>query len=64
MPPYLGDDLEHIFQLAYDTGEMSESQKLSYITLLCKDENHSDDMKFYRPISLLNTDRKMVSKII
>ena len=43
---------------------MSESQKLSYITLLCKDENHSDDMKFYRPISLLNTDRKMVSKII
>ena len=52
----LGDDLEHIFQLAYDTGEMSESQKMSYITLICKDDNHSDNMKFYRPISLLNTD--------
>ena len=43
---------------------MSNSQKLSYITLLCKDENQSDNMKFYRPISLLNTDRKILSKIL
>ena len=28
-----GDELDFFFQLAYDVGEMSDSQKLSYITL-------------------------------
>ena len=43
---------------------MSDSQKLSYISLICKDSKNSHLMKNYRPISLLNTDRKMLSKII
>ena len=60
----LGDTLESLFQICYDSGEMSQSQKLSYITLLCKDKKNADDMKNYRPISLLNIDRKILSKII
>ena len=32
---------------------MSDSQKLSYISLICKDPKNSHLMKKYRPISLL-----------
>ena len=59
-----GDVLCEIINLAYKNGELSESQKLSYITLICKDETRADEMKCYRPISLLNIDYKIISKII
>ena len=59
-----GDVLCKIINLAYEAGELSETQKLSYITLICKDETRSDEMKCYRPISLLNIDYKIISKII
>ena len=59
-----GDVLCKIINLAYETGELSETQKLSYITLICKDETRSEEMKCYRPISLLNIDYKIISKII
>ena len=50
--------------MAYEAGELSETQKLSYITLICKDETRSEEMKCYRPISLLNIDYKIISKTI
>ena len=59
-----GDVLCKIINLAYEDGELSETQKLSYITLICKDETRSEEMKCYRPISLLNIDYKIISKII
>ena len=59
-----GDVLCNIINLAYETGELSDTQKLSYITLICKDVTKADDMKCYRPISLLNVDYKIISKII
>ena len=59
-----GDVLCKIINLAYEYGELSETQKLSYITLICKDETRSEEMKCYRPISLLNIDYKIISKII
>ena len=34
--------------------ELSKSQKESIIRLICKDEKNKDDIKYYRPISLLN----------
>lgn len=43
---------------------LSPSQRLSYITLICKDTNKSDNLKFWRPISLLNIDYKILSKIL
>ena len=59
-----GNILCDIINLAYETGEMSDSQKRSYITLICKDETRGDEMKCYRPISLLNIDYKIISKTI
>lgn len=60
----LGDTLCDVINLAFENGELSDSQKLSYITLICKDETKSDEMKCYRPISLLNIDYKIISKVI
>ena len=62
--PLLGNTLCDIINLAYETGEMSDSQKHSYIPLICKDETRGDEMKCYRPISLLNIDYKVISKAI
>ena len=59
-----GDVLCNIINLAYETGELSDTQKLSYITLICKDVTKADEMKCYRPISLLNIDYKIIPKII
>lgn len=59
-----GDILYTIVNLAYENGEMSNTQKLSYITLICKDKSRADEMKCYRPISLLNIDYKIISKVI
>ena len=53
-----------IYNIAFDAGFMSDTQKLSYISLICKDPQNSHLMKNYRPISLLNVDRKILSKII
>ena len=50
--------------LAYRHGELSQTQRLSYITLICKDETRADEMKCYRPISLLNIEYKIISKVI
>ena len=59
-----GDVLCNIINLAYETEESSDTQKLSYITLICKDVTKPDEMKCYRPISLLNIDYKIIPKII
>lgn len=59
-----GDILTEVINLAFDSYNLSSSQKLSYITLICKDKTNSDNMKCYRPISLLNIDYKIISKIL
>lgn len=59
-----GDMLTYIYNLGFQTGKLSESQRLSYITLICKDPSNSTERKNYRPISLLNVDRKVLSKVL
>lgn len=60
----LGDVLEKIIQHIFENNSLSQSQKLSYISLLCKDPTNSTDMKNWRPISLLNVDYKIISKVL
>ncbi len=50
--------------LFFENGNLSTSQKLSYITLISKNPDKTDDVKFYRPISILNYDYKIISKSI
>jgi hypothetical protein len=43
---------------------LTDSQRLSYISLLCKDPSNSENMNNWRPISLLNIDYKVLSKVL
>ena len=56
--------LVEVADLAFKEGHLSDSQKLSYITLICKDLDNATNVKNYRPISLLNYDYKLISKVI
>lgn len=42
--------------------ELADSQKVSIITLICKDNTKASNLDNWRPISLLNVDYKIVSK--
>ena len=56
--------LTEVYKAMYYVGSLSDSQKTSYITLLCKDENGKENPKNYRPISLLNVDYKILTKVL
>jgi exonuclease III len=45
-------------------GQMSRSQRIGLITLLCKDPDHADELGNWRPISLLNVDYKILAKVL
>ena len=60
----IGETLVQLSRLIFENKHMTESQRLSYITLLCKDPNNATNMKNWRPISLLNYDYKIISKSI
>ena len=51
------------FQYAYETGELSIEQKRAILTLLPKPNKDLRDLKNWRPISLLNTDYKILARI-
>ena len=56
----IGETLVKLSQVIFENRLMTESQRLSYITLLCKDSNNASNMKNWRPISLLNYDYKII----
>lgn len=47
-----------------EQGLLPLSQRLATITLLCKDSNKAHSLNSWRPISLLNVDYKIISKIL
>ena len=62
--PTLGETLVETLNEAYNRGELSTSQKQGVITLIEKEGKDSMHIKNYRPITLLNVDYKILSKIL
>ena len=60
----LGQDLVSSFNAAFDAGEMSISQRRGVITLIPKEESNLLLLSNWRPITLLNVDYKIASKVI
>lgn len=50
--------------IAFNEGLLSDSQTVSYITLICKDLDNPTNVKNYKPIFWFNYDYKLISKVI
>ena len=59
-----GHDFVTMINLCNFLGRLSPSQRLSLITLLCKNRDFHFFLNYWRPISLLNVDYKIVSKAL
>ena len=53
-----------VFNYSFDSGEMSNSQKQAIITLIDKKDKDRTYLENWRPISLVNADSKLASKVI
>ncbi len=61
--PMLADDLTEVFNLGYENEQLSESQMSSILRLLFK-KGERELIENWRPISLLNTDYKLLATVI
>ena len=62
--PQLGEMLVETLNETYEKEELSNSQKQGIITLIEKDGKNALYVNNYRPISLLNVDYKILSKVL
>ena len=60
----IGDDVVQSINYAFDKGELSIRQKRGIITLLPKKDKPTNILNNLRPITLLNTDYKIATKVI
>ena len=61
---YIGEDLTKAYQRIFDTGYMPRSMAVGLIYLIPKGEGISDDIRKWRPITLLNTIYKVFAKTL
>ena len=59
-----GDILVNLYNLSFSQNSLSTSQKLGCISLLCKDPKNPTLLRNWRPISLLNVDYKILSRLL
>jgi len=70
LPPEFYKRFFHLFGKEFvdlftsELDRLADSQRIGVITLLCKDKSRAEDLAVWRPISLLNTDYKILSKVI
>jgi Reverse transcriptase (RNA-dependent DNA polymerase)/zinc-binding in reverse transcriptase len=62
--PLLSPFLAELFNASLVSGTLPRSSSRSLLTLIFKKKGSEDDLKNWRPIALLNCDRKLLSKII
>ena len=62
--PIIGESFTKCANECFKKGEMSLSQKQAIITLIEKKEKDRSLLENWRPISLLNVDAKVISKVI
>ena len=60
----LDQDLVDSFNASYRAGEMAPSQRRGAITLIPKEDSDLSSLANWRPITLLNVDHKIVSKVV
>ena len=61
---FLGDSFVKMANRCFSLGTLSETQKLGVITLICKNPEKSEQLNYWRPISLLCVDYKIISKCV
>ena len=62
--PDIGDWVYRSFLLAFEQGELCDSQKQGVITLIPKKDKDLTDLKSWRPLSILNSDYKIIAKVL
>ena len=62
--PYIGNTFVDLLNRCWKEKILPKSQREGLITLICKDSTQSDDLSKWRPISLLNIDYKILSKVL
>ena len=62
--PKIGDHVFACYQAVFRQGNLSQEQRRAIITLLPKKDKSREFLKNWRPISLLNTDYKILTKTI
>ena len=60
--PLFGHSFINMINGCFEDGQLTESQRLGYISLLCKKLDAPQFLMNWRPISLLNVDYKIISK--
>jgi len=62
--PIIGKHFVHMVNECLSHGVLAPSQRHGLITLICKDPDHPEKLTNWRPISLLNVDYKVISKVL